>query len=877
MATNDIGRVTPIWRGFYSAAATYELNDIVIDTAGSVWWHKSEELTTGVIPEVGEIWDAVIDMSVFSGLIQAAITTAQTALAAAQEAVAEVTADTERAETAADNAENSAAAASESAAGVGALAQAAERSAEAAAGSATGAAGSAAAAAGSKSDAEAYAVGTRGGEDVETTDPTYHNNAKYYAEQAASEAEAAAQSAEDAQDVLDSIPEDYSELSADVGDLKTQLKDEQIIKLGRDEISAESSDNLIDPVVFMGADGISVDDNGYYVGTALSFRNNFGSDAGGIAGLTFDANTQYSFSALVYSGEGVSDSGGLRFRFDYTDDTVTNITVPINTNTPVVVSGTSMNGKTIAAFSILYSNGPSIVWHVKDLILVKSATVPGEFVPHLIPVDSVARKLGTEAKTLAEEISGDIYFNGAYHWDSIATSDYPTGWRTGYYNTSTGLYASSSNYLCTYKGFSFGINIITITATAPDGYGIRIYEYDKDNALQQYWGITNPAQGDITKTITINPNPAMVYKFALGKFTTASDYNNSEFLANVTLTAKGLKLYDKKDKTGEFEFFTVNVDRPMAFSGEEISNTIETVECVLRLPNTYTPDGVPTRLILCCHGSSGFVRASSNTWYNANWKDFMDSLLAAGYAVFDSNVLANSYGDSIMGKAYGSPLYVNVLKKAYDYIYANYNVYREIFAHGTSMGGVGASAFTNAYPDLVLAQSSFAGRDLTQYLYGILTGDIDSDDVDFANAYGYSTFADLSSDKFSHCEGNCPSLSLVKITNGAIAMPPDRDTDYTNWLTYYSAVQGQNRDSAIPDFIGKRNVPYKSWNCWTDDIGKTKAELILQKAFTKGNSAPYLCVIYDSVPAGIDAHSAMSYGLVNDMRDQLISWFKRWE
>ena len=225
MATTDIGRVTPIWRGFYSAAATYELNDIVIDTAGSVWWHKSEELTTGVIPEAGEIWDAVIDMSVFSGLIQAAITTAQTALAAAQEAVAEVTADTKRAETAADNAENSAAAASESAAGVGALAQAAERSAEAAAGSATGAAGSAAAAAGSKSDAEAYAVGTRGGEDVETTDPTYHNNAKYYAEQAASEAEAAAQSAEDAQDVLDSIPEDYSQLSADVGDLKTQIGD----------------------------------------------------------------------------------------------------------------------------------------------------------------------------------------------------------------------------------------------------------------------------------------------------------------------------------------------------------------------------------------------------------------------------------------------------------------------------------------------------------------------------------------------------------------------------------------------------------------------------------------------------------------------------
>ena len=223
MATNDIGRVTPIWRGFYSAATTYELNDIVIDTAGSVWWHKSEEQTTGVIPDVGDIWDAVIDMSVFSALIQAAITTAQTAVQAAQEAESEVAEDVRRAETAAQSAEASAEAASESAAGVGALAQAAAASAEAAAGSATGAANSASAAAGSKSDAEAYAVGTRGGEDVGSTDPTYHNNAKYYAEQSSASATSSASSAAAAQAVKDSIPQDYTALSEDVDDLKTQL------------------------------------------------------------------------------------------------------------------------------------------------------------------------------------------------------------------------------------------------------------------------------------------------------------------------------------------------------------------------------------------------------------------------------------------------------------------------------------------------------------------------------------------------------------------------------------------------------------------------------------------------------------------------------
>ena len=40
------------------------------------------------------------------------------------------------------------------------------------------------AAAGSASDAEAWAVGQRGGEDVPSTDPTYHNSAAYWAAQA---------------------------------------------------------------------------------------------------------------------------------------------------------------------------------------------------------------------------------------------------------------------------------------------------------------------------------------------------------------------------------------------------------------------------------------------------------------------------------------------------------------------------------------------------------------------------------------------------------------------------------------------------------------------------------------------------------------------
>ena len=88
-----------------------------------------------------------------------------------------------------DEAANSASAASGSATAAAGSANSASGSATAASGSASAASGSATAADGSAKDAEAYAVGKRGGTDVGSSDPAYHNNAKYYAEQAHEDAE----------------------------------------------------------------------------------------------------------------------------------------------------------------------------------------------------------------------------------------------------------------------------------------------------------------------------------------------------------------------------------------------------------------------------------------------------------------------------------------------------------------------------------------------------------------------------------------------------------------------------------------------------------------------------------------------------------------
>ena len=58
-------------------------------------------------------------------------------------------------------------------------------------------------------DAEAYAKGTKNGVPVTSLEPGYHDNSKYYAEQA--------------QNIYNSIPQDYSSLASDVDDLKDDL------------------------------------------------------------------------------------------------------------------------------------------------------------------------------------------------------------------------------------------------------------------------------------------------------------------------------------------------------------------------------------------------------------------------------------------------------------------------------------------------------------------------------------------------------------------------------------------------------------------------------------------------------------------------------
>lgn len=408
--------------------------------------------------------------------------------------------------------------------------------------------------------------------------------------------------------------------------------------------------------------------------------------------------------------------------------------------------------------------------------------------------------------------------------------------------------------------------------TAKEGYRIKVFYYanDTDATSAAYLGIS---ESYTDGTITMPPSYPYYVILVASDDPIDTTLTPSDFFTVVDKKYRVDELEGKVDTViGERKgyssgniYFDVDVERPLYFGTSEATETVS-IECVMRLPNTYTMSGKPTRMILMAHGAHGYIDSANNVWYNSNWIDLIEDITAAGFGVFDCNILPTSAGTESCGYAKGSALYVQVIKAAYDYIQRFYNVHKEILVHGTSMGGSGASAFAAAYPQLVLAQSSYAGRNMLRYLHTMGDSQISEK---FAVAHGYESYSALIADKFSHI-GEFTDLGLLKVVDGNIVYPPDRDTDFSNWITYYSDIANIARGGTVPTLIARRHVPYLAFNSWEDDAEYTQLEETLKKAYT-ANGSIYITKAYES-----GTHTDMSYGLVGTMREELIAWFKRW-
>lgn len=125
------------------------------------------------------------------------------------------------------------------------------------------------------------------------------------------------------------------------------------------------------------------------------------------------------------------------------------------------------------------------------------------------------------------------------------------------------------------------------------------------------------------------------------------------------------------------------------------------------LPENYTENGKPTRLVINCHGAGGTVSTDDS---QIEHQALTKYLVANGYAVMDVNGLPMEYAEENgidIRNNIGSPIAVRSYVKAYRYCMENFNLYPEVFVHGGSMGGISSTNLVLSGLIPVIAHSAF--------------------------------------------------------------------------------------------------------------------------------------------------------------------------
>ena len=127
----------------------------------------------------------------------------------------------------------------------------------------------------------------------------------------------------------------------------------------------------------------------------------------------------------------------------------------------------------------------------------------------------------------------------------------------------------------------------------------------------------------------------------------------------------------------------------------------------LILPDTYSDDGKPCRLVINCHGAGGTVTTDDS---QVEHQVLTQYLVANGYAVMDVNGLPKEYAEKKgidLRNNVGSPIAVRSYVKAYHYCMEHFNLKPSVFVHGGSMGGISSTNLVLNGSIPVIAHSAF--------------------------------------------------------------------------------------------------------------------------------------------------------------------------
>ncbi|MBE6942670.1 MAG: prepilin-type N-terminal cleavage/methylation domain-containing protein [Ruminococcaceae bacterium] len=215
-------------------------------------------------------------------------------------------------------------------------------------------------------------------------------------------------------------------------------------------------------------------------------------------------------------------------------------------------------------------------------------------------------------------------------------------------------------------------------------------------------GVCDPTVGYQWITVDI-PENATIFRYGyLQDWKTEAD--NTEMFRYVEFIGSEIEetqhITEKLDRPANgTHAFTVKVNIAPALGKDAI---VEATDYgYIMLPENYTKDGEPTRLIITCHGAGAeldiYKSFEAKSHSQTYWLDM-------GYAIMDMYACPPALGDG-EELHYGNPTVLECYEKGYEYVMKRFNLKTDgVFVLGSSMGGLSSFQIVQSGKFPVLAQ-----------------------------------------------------------------------------------------------------------------------------------------------------------------------------
>ena len=256
---------------------------------------------------------------------------------------------------------------------------------------------------------------------------------------------------------------------------------------------------------------------------------------------------------------------------------------------------------------------------------------------------------------------------------------------------------------------------------------IETKEFDSKTALQDIEELkeeTNSLFGNSSSDFAISDEQGNNIALFYGGGIETKEFDSKRITEDIGELEDKIEEITKRPYSSSTVRFTVPVNVNMLKTPEDSASLQDSVSIyndhgILMLPESYSPLGKPTRLVIACHGAGG---GSSDHDSQTEQQTQYKYLVANGFAVMDMNGMPADWVETwwddcpvpnmkeyVKYNNMGTPLAVECYIKGYQWVIQNYNIATDgVLIAGGSMGGLSSTnlVLSNRIP--VLAHAVFA-------------------------------------------------------------------------------------------------------------------------------------------------------------------------